>query len=92
MISIEYGQVSMYVQGPAALLDERVALLDERDEMEGGVSARPRLAIPKPGEDAVRLLGEGGTWWGGWSSYPGMVEGSIPPLSRRRSSMRTIFL
>ena len=51
----------MHAQGPAALLDERIALLDEQDEMEGRVLARPRLAIPKPGEDAVRLLGEGGT-------------------------------
>ena len=50
MISIEYGQVSMHAQGPAALLDKRIALLDKQDEMEGGVSARPRLAIPKPGK------------------------------------------
>ena len=53
----------MHAQGPATLLDKRVALRDKRDEMEGRVSARPRLAIPKPGENAVRLLGEGGTWW-----------------------------
>ena len=89
----------MHAQGPAALLNERVALLDEcvalldkRDEMEGRVSARPRLAIPKPGEDMVRLLGEGETWWGGWLSYPGMVEGSIPLFSRRQLSMCMIFL
>ena len=82
----------MHTQGPAALLDKHIALLDKSDEMEGRVLARPRLAIPKPGEDVVRLLGEGGTWWGGWSSYPGMVEGSIPLLSRRRSSMHMIFL
>ena len=46
----------MHTQGPAALLDKH-------NEMEGRVSARLRLAIPKPGEDKVRVLGEGGTWW-----------------------------
>ena len=46
----------MHTQGPAALLDKH-------NEMEGRVSARLRLAIPKPGEDEVRVLGEGGTWW-----------------------------
>ena len=60
--------------------------------MEGRVLARLRLAIPKPGEDAVRLLGEGGTWWGGWLPYPEMVEGSSPLLSRRQSSMHDLLM
>ena len=74
----------MYAHRPATLLDEQ-------DEMEGGMLAGPSPVIPKPGEEAVRLLGEGGAWWGEGSSYPGMEEGLIPPLSRRQSSMWMIL-
>jgi hypothetical protein len=74
----------MHTHGPAALLEER-------DEIEGGVSARPSPNTPKPGEERVGLLGEGGYWWGGGSSNPGMVDVSIPPFARRQSSIRSIF-
>ena len=36
------------------------ALLEECNDMEGSMSARPSPTIPKPREEAVRLLGEGG--------------------------------
>lgn len=37
---------------------EPAALLDKRDETDGGVSGRARPETPKPGEERDMLLGE----------------------------------
>ena len=54
------------------------ALLEEGDEIDGGLSTSARAEIPKPGEDWVWLLGDGGGWWGSGLSIPGMVDANMP--------------